>query len=105
MNDEGNKSPAGRDCEFRQNTTRHTRTHICAKNEPPTEQLPPGSQPAADLGDKELVVLHVLEHLYAHDAVEGLLVFVPEVELVDVAGDHAHVAEPSLLVWTRIVCR
>lgn len=62
-----------------------------------TKELPAGREPAADLRDEELVVLHVLKHLYAHHAVEGSLVLLAQVELIDVARDHADVAEPSLL--------
>lgn len=62
-----------------------------------TEQLATRLEPATDLGDQELIVLHVLKHLDAHDAVKGLLVLDPQIEGVDVPRDHPHVLESPLL--------
>lgn len=62
-----------------------------------TEELPAWREPVVDLGDEQLVVLHVLEHLDAHDPVEGAYVLLWQVERVDVPGNYTHVPETFLL--------
>ena len=64
------------------------------------EELTTGPQPARDPAPELAVVAHVLEHLDADDAVEPLrpddVRVRPDAEVPDVAGQHGHVAEPSL---------
>ena len=51
-----------------------------------------GLQPRGDAGEQRRVVLHVLQHLHAHDAVEGAVHLQP----VHIGGDHLDVREPPL---------